>query len=182
MGCGECRTPLAHSELSAVIASHTVLRDKVEAMCVEKCREDGLVEGLEGLFRESPKAQAEDDLDELVVSIARMFELPGDVDDRRFEGENAEVIELALAEKAVRLASARALCMSTVACYPCGQCQEPFAAGRVDCGEDDELDVTTLKCPPCAFKAQKDANKCRNHGYKFAVYKCDSCTFHLIGS
>lgn len=80
-----------------------------------------------------------------------------------------------------------ALCMSKLSCYLCSKCYQPFCGGRVECGQDDNIDVTSLKCPSCAFTSmssspsmEKDSpivwfGKCHKHGYKFAVYKCDSC-------
>ncbi len=62
--------------------------------------------------------------------------------------------------------TARELCAEVMACYLCGGCGEPFCGGRVDCAADLALDPVQLKCPPCAFKAQQDAHKCREHGYK----------------
>jgi hypothetical protein len=82
-----------------------------------------------------------------------------------------------------------ARCMSTLSCYLCAQCSEPFCGGRVDCAEDDQLDTSALCCPSCAFAKTEDdvltpssskttsvwRGKCTTHGYKFAIYKCDSC-------
>lgn len=84
-------------------------------------------------------------------------------------------------------------CMSTLSCYLCAQCSEPFCGGRVDCADDDALDLSALCCPSCKFKSTKDGptetksnlkaaelsnkwrGKCQIHGYAFAIYKCDSC-------
>mmetsp|Transcript_5249 Transcript_5249/g.8666 ORF Transcript_5249/g.8666 Transcript_5249/m.8666 type:complete len:309 (-) Transcript_5249:305-1231(-) len=81
-------------------------------------------------------------------------------------------------------ADAKAQCVSTLSCFMCNTCNKPFCAGRVNCADDNELDVTTLNCASCAFEAQAEAKrnsadgwrgKCHTHGYKFAMYKCDSC-------
>jgi hypothetical protein len=82
-------------------------------------------------------------------------------------------------------------CMTKLSCYMCHICSEPFCGGRVECADDDNLDVSGLKCPSCAFGPAKKAStvpkksraasnnawrgKCHVHGYKFAIYKCDSC-------
>ena len=71
-------------------------------------------------------------------------------------------------------AAARAACLETVAAFPCSSCREVFYGGRADCASDEALDLASLKCPPCTFLAAND-HKCRTHGFKFAVYKCDSC-------
>jgi hypothetical protein len=81
-------------------------------------------------------------------------------------------------------ADATAQCVSTLSCFLCSACQLPFCAGRINCADDNELDVSTLNCGSCAYEAQAVAHKrhagdwrgkCREHGYKYAMYKCDSC-------
>lgn len=75
-----------------------------------------------------------------------------------------------------------ALCMEALSFYLCSKCTEPFCAGRVECAQNDELDLRNLMCASCVFDCQ-DAKqiatgwrgKCQTHGYRFAVYKCDSC-------
>jgi hypothetical protein len=74
-------------------------------------------------------------------------------------------------------------CLNILSCFICTKCNKPFSGGRMDCADDNDLDVSTIKCPSCAFDEveQKDSEsdkwrgKCRNHGYKYALYKCDSC-------
>lgn len=78
-----------------------------------------------------------------------------------------------------------AYCMSTFSCFLCVQCSEPFCGGRVDCAADDQLDVSALRCPSCSFGETIEVDrpvtnsawrgKCTTHGYKYAIYKCDSC-------
>lgn len=77
--------------------------------------------------------------------------------------------------------------MQTMSCFLCSACGDPFCGGRVDCAEDASLDITTLCCPKCAFDVQNKSEaeappitgawrgKCYTHGYRFAIYKCDSC-------
>ena len=75
-------------------------------------------------------------------------------------------------------------CVETLACFLCTACQQPFCGGRVSCSDDSNLDVSTLTCESCAFEVQQQAQterdnswrgKCSTHGYKYAMYKCDSC-------
>jgi DNA-directed RNA polymerase subunit RPC12/RpoP len=79
-------------------------------------------------------------------------------------------------------------CMNIMACYICSSCSEPFCGGRVDCANDASLDLTKIRCQECNFKVEqhqgspkqsesdiKWRGKCSTHGYKFAIYKCDSC-------
>ncbi len=46
MTCGECRTPMTHPHLIAELESHNQLKKRVETLCVDKCREDGLMDTL----------------------------------------------------------------------------------------------------------------------------------------
>ena len=46
--------------------------------------------------------------------------------------------------------------------------------GRRDCGREMELDESKLTCESCLWMTPNE-NKCRVHGFRFAVYKCDSC-------
>jgi hypothetical protein len=81
-------------------------------------------------------------------------------------------------------AEAKAICVSKMSCFLCSTCDKPFCAGQVNCADDSEIDVSTLNCESCAFEVQQQAlkkhaedwrGKCLEHGYKFAMYKCDSC-------
>lgn len=88
-------------------------------------------------------------------------------------------------------ADAKAQCVNTMSCFICNTCDKPFCAGRLNCADDNDIDVSTLNCASCAFKqanaekkSQKEQKtgendnwrgKCQIHGYKFAMYKCDSC-------
>ena len=171
MCCPECRDPIEHPALHEVLEPHNQLKSKIEALCIAKCHADGYAEG----------------------ELAEMFESD-------------------------ETAAGRA-CMDMLACYPCSSCREPFTAGRVDCSEDDQVDIDTIKCQECSFAdnaaplSRKEAerrieelrvkrkdgqltdaeyqgqqaeiqsaidstewlHKCHEHGYEFAVYKCDSC-------
>jgi hypothetical protein len=40
---------------------------------------------------------------------------------------------------------AEAAALAEVACFECGKCGEPYAAGRVDCGVEEGIDVSTLQ-------------------------------------
>jgi len=151
--CGECRTPLAHDMLSRYLAPHIQLKEDVERLC----REQALV------------------------------------------NDYAEHKEDFASKLAADYATATAECMATFSCYMCSVCSEPFCGGRVDCAQDDQIILSQMKCQSCAFNLQKgttDAKtgqakkeeaadvkfassawrgKCHMHGYKFAIYKCDSC-------
>jgi len=71
--------------------------------------------------------------------------------------------------------------LDTLAFYICAQCKEPFCGGLKSCASDLEgLDVDSLKCQACVFGLEKISDempdlKCKSHGYKFAMFKCDSC-------
>jgi hypothetical protein len=78
-------------------------------------------------------------------------------------------------EVAARRRAAVSRCVALLAVYPCAECREPFSGGRVECAADADVYPGAMFCPPCRFQKQADANKCRLHGYKYAVYKCDSC-------
>lgn len=73
--------------------------------------------------------------------------------------------------------------MKTMAFYTCKQCTQPFCGGLVSCAQELEMDVSNLLCQKCQFeKAHELAKKskvlnyqCKKHGYKFAMFKCDSC-------
>ena len=151
--CGECRAPLAHDTLALHLTPHQRLQQEVEALCLQQAQ-----------------------VDELLPDFARKLD--------------TEPVET------------KAQCMAALSCYLCSECAEPFCGGKVDCAQDDELDVSALKCPACVFghdprppphsstsppsAGLKSAaittsettnwrGKCQTHGYKFAIYKCDSC-------
>ena len=143
--CGECRTPLEHDTLALKLAPHLQLMQKVEELSLKQAQADDLISDLSTLMEACPR----------------------------------EAINQ---------------CMAKLSCYMCSVCSEPFCGGRVDCAEDEQLDVSALKCPSCVFgrdnsstKNQEDSKmvteatvsswrgKCFVHGYKFAIYKCDSC-------
>jgi hypothetical protein len=152
MNCAECRTQLADELLVDSMKEHLELKARVEKMCVEKCVEDEVIHGLEELFAADPKAACAAALDKLTV-------------------------------------------------LQCSACSQPFCGGRIDCQEDDSLDITRIRCAPCAFEVQEQLaaaerkkaleaaadleairqlttgwkGACRKHGFKSAIYKCDSC-------
>eukprot|EP00475_Leptophrys_vorax_P035900 TRINITY_DN5977_c1_g1_i1.p1 TRINITY_DN5977_c1_g1~~TRINITY_DN5977_c1_g1_i1.p1 ORF type:complete len:375 (+),score=92.52 TRINITY_DN5977_c1_g1_i1:145-1269(+) len=78
--------------------------------------------------------------------------------------------------------------MEKLAFYKCVECQEPYCGGLVDCGRDLEINEKELRCQKCVF-ALKPAGaskfldeeakipdlRCLQHGYKHAMFKCDSC-------
>jgi hypothetical protein len=74
---------------------------------------------------------------------------------------------------------AKSLCFDKMSCFMCNGCDEPYCGGRVDCVEDSTLDITTMRCEKCLFNDSNQSScwqgKCKYHGYKFAIYKCDSC-------
>jgi hypothetical protein len=66
----------------------------------------------------------------------------------------------------------------------CVDCHEPYCGGLINCAQDlEEIDESNLRCQECTFKKldleQKEKEpkdyRCFTHGYKSAVYKCDSC-------
>jgi hypothetical protein len=68
--------------------------------------------------------------------------------------------------------------MEKLAFYKCVDCSEPYCGGMVDCGRDLEINEKELRCQQCVFK-KEDTNvrdlRCLAHGYKHAMFKCDSC-------
>lgn len=74
---------------------------------------------------------------------------------------------------------AKNLCFDTMSCFMCYSCNVPYCGGRIDCAEDSTLDITTMRCEKCLFNDSNSSSlwqgKCKKHGYKFAIYKCDSC-------
>ena len=80
------------------------------------------------------------------------------------------------------------LLLETFAFYECCDCTEPFCGGLVSCAEELELELedSKLRCQECVFKAsgpsgdddQKNEiedRRCFEHGYTYAMFKCDSC-------
>jgi hypothetical protein len=155
--CGECRTPLAHDTLSLHLKPHLQLKESVQRLCLQQAQADDLIEDF------------------------------------------ATKLESNEEETAVQ-------CMTLLSCFLCSQCSEPFCGGRVDCAQDDQLDVSNMKCQSCIFNNQQEdagignkkdhesktggspvtsataaavssawRGKCLLHGYKSAIYKCDSC-------
>mmetsp|Transcript_109153 Transcript_109153/g.233260 ORF Transcript_109153/g.233260 Transcript_109153/m.233260 type:complete len:512 (+) Transcript_109153:103-1638(+) len=63
--------------------------------------------------------------------------------------------------------------------YMCGDCSEPYCAGRVDCAvAAAEAEVAQQhRCHECewATLAKRDDRRCMIHGHRFAMFKCDSC-------
>lgn len=76
--------------------------------------------------------------------------------------------------------------MNILAFYECSKCKEPYCGGMVSCARDIEADEGSLKCQKCVFEESdidaksehetgiKD-NRCFEHGYTHAIFKCDSC-------
>lgn len=67
-----------------------------------------------------------------------------------------------------------------MAVLQCGDCQEPYCAGRIDCAtaaQYDEAEVPVARCPDCEWSQLAVANdhRCMVHGHRFAMFKCDSC-------
>ena len=156
LNCGECRKQLEDELLVDSMKEHLKLKERVEKMCVEKCVEDEVVP-------------------ELPAMLAA-----GD------------------------LKGASEVAMGKLTVLQCSSCNEPFCGGRVDCAADESLDITRIRCAPCAFEIQEQAaaearrkaleaaaaagdkeairmlttgwkGACKKHGYKNAIYKCDSC-------
>jgi hypothetical protein len=78
--------------------------------------------------------------------------------------------------------------MKVLAFYECVHCKSPFCGGLVECAAQMDIDASVLRCPSCLFLEDcgvKDL-RCREHGYKHAMFKCDSCcamaTFDCINN
>ena len=190
--CGECRTPLSHPRLTRLISGHAALKKKVEEICIARCLEDDAIEGLHEMLGRPPKpietvvrslggAAAEDVSGNgaAAVPAAAVFEASLKAHPRKGvveEPATPSVPSISASEKSERARAAVDICVSTMAVYPCSKCGEVFCAGRVDCAENEDLDTTVLFCQECAFREQPANNhKCKLHGFKFAIYKCDSC-------
>lgn len=78
-------------------------------------------------------------------------------------------------------------CLNIMSCYICEKCENLFCGGLVSCANAEVVDASTLLCQPCHFSDQSVPNepvktenevwmrKCEIHGFKYAIYKCDSC-------
>jgi hypothetical protein len=86
------------------------------------------------------------------------------------------------------LAQRREVALKVMAVYTCVDCGKFYSGGRVDCARDlqegdGEGDESTVKrCQPCTWDRlegeadpHSDARRCKEHGYKFAIFKCDYC-------
>lgn len=76
--------------------------------------------------------------------------------------------------------------MKTLAFYACKQCKEPYCGGLVSCAQDLDIDTDSLRCHKCIFEDKPPVKyldeehkvldlRCVIHGYKSAIFKCDSC-------
>jgi hypothetical protein len=67
--------------------------------------------------------------------------------------------------------------LETMAIYSCVECLQPFCGGRISCSEDMEMDASDMRCQSCTWTlmASQADHRCFQHGYKHAVFKCDSC-------
>merc|ERR1711904_124594 len=54
---------------------------------------------------------------------------------------------------------AEAAAAAEIACFECAECGEPYAAGRVDCGVEEGIDVSKLRCDGCLWKSPSE-HKC----------------------
>jgi len=70
--------------------------------------------------------------------------------------------------------AAEAAAAAEIACFECAECGEPYAAGRVDCGVEEGIDVSKMKCDTCLWKSPSE-HKCSKHGLEEAMIKCDWC-------
>lgn len=65
----------------------------------------------------------------------------------------------------------------TMAIYKCVDCSEIFCGGRVSCAEEMDHDPKNMRCQACVWSrlARETDHRCMQHGFKFAIFKCDSC-------
>ena len=73
-------------------------------------------------------------------------------------------------------------CLEELAILRCVDCKQYFSGGKIQCAEMLELDSDNVRCEKCSWNKGIIDHRCFNHGYKYAIYKCDSCcdvaTFH----
>jgi len=112
-------------------------------------------------------AQSITDMENLEVNIQKMAVEKAKEEDITNGLEGNELLEHA---------------MKVLAYYMCVQCQQPFCGGLVSCAADIEIDTSSLRCQSCIFQSDAAKNKdeipdlkCKIHGYKSAMFKCDSC-------
>merc|ERR1740121_1127596 len=68
--------------------------------------------------------------------------------------------------------------MDTMATFLCAECDAPYCGGRVDCISEQQLSSGDLHCDQCQWNAQNGKladHRCKLHGHRFAVFKCDFC-------
>ena len=151
--CGQCRAPLAHSALEGVLKPQLELQSKIEELSIQKCREDGL---LQDFLNDDNIHNAATTMESIDIKGGKIIPI---------DTEEVNTLPPTVVDR----------CMQTMACFFCHTCASPFCGGKRSCSDDDTIDLTTLICSKCAFEAIEQTRKCHKHGYKFAIYKCDSC-------
>jgi len=72
-----------------------------------------------------------------------------------------------------------------IAAFLCTNCDQPFCGGKVECA-DSKLEADKLMCQSCSFVNSRSSHKCKKHGVKYAVFKCNHCcsiaTFDCSGN
>lgn len=65
-----------------------------------------------------------------------------------------------------------------MAVYRCFECHQPYCAGRAECiqAAEQELSPRQLRCATCKWSAELPLEpRCQEHGHRSAIFKCDSC-------
>lgn len=64
-----------------------------------------------------------------------------------------------------------------MAFFVCQGCSKPFCGGRVSCAEELDISPGDMYCKSCSWSKMAADNdlRCKKHGYKYAMFKCDSC-------
>lgn len=72
----------------------------------------------------------------------------------------------------------RAQAMAQIATFMCNTCHEPFCGGRLECARQQDLTADDLMCSLCEWATctgETKDNRCKLHGHRSAIYKCDFC-------
>jgi len=120
--------------------------------------------------------------EELAAELASHRALRQRVADAALEGFREDGLVQEMVQELERYPSEdemRARAEDIMAVHLCGDCSEPYCAGRVECaapGEATPRAAAARRCPKCEWAAQGwDKARCMVHGHRFALYKCDSC-------
>mmetsp|Transcript_20568 Transcript_20568/g.33182 ORF Transcript_20568/g.33182 Transcript_20568/m.33182 type:complete len:159 (-) Transcript_20568:109-585(-) len=61
-----------------------------------------------------------------------------------------------------------------MATYQCFECGDTFCGGKAECDAQSDK-AKKAKCRECSFAGARSSLKCKKHGVKYAIFKCDCC-------